>query len=134
MTNFLLELMSEEMPASIIKDSAVSIEQLFCNSFKKDNLTYDSYNIYYGPKRITLIFFNLKNIIDEVYIKGPNVKAPIVAIEGFARSQKVAIDDLDIKRPDSPSIIESTKPPSATKIAGVPIENASIGVSPKGSL
>ena len=97
MKNFLLELMSEEMPASIIKDSAVSIEQLFCNSFKKDNLTYDSYNIYYGPKRITLIFFNLKNIIDEVYIKGPNVKAPIVAIEGFARSQKVAIDDLDIK-------------------------------------
>ena len=30
MSNFLLELMSEEMPASLIENSATSIEQLFC--------------------------------------------------------------------------------------------------------
>ena len=55
MTNFLLELMSEEMPASLIEDSADKIVQSFCNSFKKDKLIYDNYNVYYGPKR--LIFF-----------------------------------------------------------------------------
>ena len=97
MPNFLLELMSEEMPASIIESSAVSIEQLFYNSFKKNSLTFDSHNIYFGPKRITLIFFNLKNVIDEAYIKGPNVKASTNAVEGFAKSHKVSLQDLDIK-------------------------------------
>ena len=39
-----------------------------------------------------------------------------------------------INRPHLPSIIVSLKPPSSTKIAGVPIEKASIGVKPNGSL
>ena len=98
MTNFLLELMAEEMPASLIEASAKNIEQLFCNSFKKNSLTYDSYNFYYGPKRLTFLFNNLKNAIDEVLIKGPNVKAPKNAIEGFVRSQKVTRDKLEIEK------------------------------------
>ena len=98
MTNFLLELMSEEMPASLIEDSASNIEQLFCSSFKKDSIIYDRHNFYFGPKRLTFIFFNLKNEVDEVLIKGPNVKAPANAIEGFARSQKIALDKLEIKK------------------------------------
>ena len=52
MTNFLLELMSEEMPASLIEDSTYKIMQSFSNSFKKDKLIYDDYNFYYGPKRL----------------------------------------------------------------------------------
>ncbi len=98
MTNFLLELMSEEMPASLIEASASNIEQLFCSSFKKDSIIYDRHNVYFGPKRLTFIFFNLKNEVDEILIKGPNVKAPANAIEGFARSQKIALDKLKIKK------------------------------------
>ena len=96
MTNFLLELMSEEMPASLIEDSAEKILQSFCNSFKKDKLIYDNYNVYYGPKRLIFIFFNLKNEVDEILIKGPNVKAPTNAIEGFARSQPVSYTHLTL--------------------------------------
>ena len=103
MTNFLLELMSEEMPASLIEDSADKILQSFCNSFKKDKLIYDNYNVYYGPKRLIFIFFNLKNEVDEILIKGPNVKAPTNAIEGFARSQQVKFDKLDIKKTEKGS-------------------------------
>ena len=103
MTNFLLELMSEEMPASLIEDSADKIVQSFCNSFKKDKLIYDNYNVYYGPKRLIFIFFNLKNEVDEILIKGPNVKAPTNAIEGFARSQQVKFDKLDIKKTEKGS-------------------------------
>ena len=103
MTNFLLELMSEEMPASLIEDSSNKIVQLFCNSFKKDKLIYDSYNVYYGPKRLTFIFFNLKNEVNEILIKGPNVKASTNAIEGFARSQEVKIDKLDIEKTEKGS-------------------------------
>ena len=98
MTSFLLELLSEEMPASLIQDSASKVEQLFCNSFKKEQLIYDNHNVYYGPKRLTFIFFNLKNEVNEIIIKGPNVKASTNAIEGFARSQEVKLDKLDIKK------------------------------------
>ena len=103
MANFLLELMSEEMPASLIEDSADKIVQLFCNSFKKDKLIYDNYNVYYGPKRLTFIFFNLKNEVREILIKGPNIKASTNAIEGFARSQKVKPDKLDITKTEKGS-------------------------------
>ena len=103
MTNFLLEFMSEEMPASLIEDSSNKIVQLFCNSFKKDKLIYDNYNVYYGPKRLTFIFFNLKNEVNEILIKGPNVKAPTNAIEGFAKSQEVKIDKLDIEKTEKGS-------------------------------
>ena len=103
MTNFFLELMSEEMPASLIEDSANKIVQSFCNSFKKDKLIYDNYNVYYGPKRLIFIFFNLKNEVDEILIKGPNVKAPTNAVEGFARSQKVKFNKLDIKKTEKGS-------------------------------
>ena len=103
MTNFLLEFMSEEMPASLIEDSSDKIVQLFCNSFKKDKLIYDNYNVYYGPKRLTFIFFNLKNEVNEILIKGPNVKASTNAIEGFAKSQEVKIDKLDIEKTEKGS-------------------------------
>ncbi len=103
MTNFLLELMSEEMPASLIEDSSDKIVQLFCNSFKKDKLIYDNYNVYYGPKRLTFIFFNLKNEVNEILIKGPNVKASTNAIEGFARSQELKLDKLDIEKTEKGS-------------------------------
>ena len=103
MTNFLLEFMSEEMPASLIEDSSNKIVQLFCNSFKKDKLIYDNYNVYYGPKRLTFIFFNLKNEVNEILIKGPNVKASTNAIEGFAKSQEVKIDKLDIEKTEKGS-------------------------------
>lgn len=98
MSNFLLELMSEEMPATLIENSANDIGKLFCNSFKKNKLTYESFKVYYGPKRLTFHFINLKNAIDEVIIKGPNVKSADNAIKGFLRSQDVTIDELDIEK------------------------------------
>ena len=61
------------------------------------------YNDYYGPKRLTFIFFNLKNEVNEILIKGPNVKAPTNTVEGFARSQQVKFDKLDIKKTEKGS-------------------------------
>ena len=98
MTNFLLELMSEEMPASLIQDSAETIRQLLYNSFEKNDLTYDRHNVYYGPKRLTFLFINLRNSINEVSVKGPSLKASDDAIKGFARSHKITPDKLKIKK------------------------------------
>ena len=100
MSDFLLELLSEEMPASLIEDSAISIERILLNNFKKNSLIFDRYNLYYGPKRLTFIFYNLKNEKKELLIKGPNIKASEMAIEGFAKSQKTIIEKLDIQTTD----------------------------------
>ena len=100
MSDFLLELLSEEMPASLIEDSASSIEGLLLNNFKKHGLIFDKHNFYYGPKRLTYIFYNLRNNKEELLIKGPNIKASETAIEGFARSQKTSVEKLDIKKTD----------------------------------
>jgi glycyl-tRNA synthetase beta chain len=97
MQNFLLELMSEEMPATLIDDSAKAIEHLLLNNFKKNNLIFKKYNTYYTPKRFTFIFYNLKNSDSEIIIKGPSLKAPKKAIEGFAKSHRTSVAKLQIK-------------------------------------
>ena len=98
MSDFLLELLSEEMPASLIEDSAISIERLLLNNFKKNSLIFDRHNFYYGPKRLTYIFYNLRNEKKELLTKGPNTMASKIAIEGFAKSQKTSIKKLDIQK------------------------------------
>jgi len=100
MSDFLLELLSEEMPASLIEDSAVSIERILFNNIKKNNLIFDKHNFYFGPKRLTFIFYNLKNEKEELLIKGPNIKASEKAIEGFAKSQKTSVKKLNIQKTD----------------------------------
>ena len=47
MSDFLLELLSEEMPASLIEDSAISIERILFNNIKKNNLIFDKHNFYF---------------------------------------------------------------------------------------
>ena len=88
MANFLLELMSEEMPASLIANSASSIEYLFINGFKKNNISFKENKLFYSPKRLTFIFNNLKYEKNETIIKGPSLKAPQKAIDGFVNSNK----------------------------------------------
>ena len=100
MPNLLLELMSEEMPASILEASSSSIEKIFLINFKKNNIIFDSHKYYYGPKRLTYFFSNIKSLNTEVFIKGPNIKAPKHAILGFAKSQQISISKLKIKKTD----------------------------------
>ncbi len=100
MPDFLLELLSEEMPASLIEESAVSIQQILCNNFKKNSLIFDKHNFYYGPKRLTFVFYNLRNEKEQILIKGPNIKASKSAIEGFAKSQQTTLNKLDVIKTD----------------------------------
>ena len=100
MSDFLLELLSEEMPASLIEESAISIQRILLNNIKKNNLIFDEHDFYFGPKRLTFIFYNLKNEKEELLIKGPNIKASETAIEGFAKSQKTSVKKLNIQKTD----------------------------------
>ncbi|MAH89373.1 MAG: glycine--tRNA ligase subunit beta [Pelagibacterales bacterium] len=98
MSDLLLELLSEEMPASLIEESAISIERILFNNFKKNSLISNRHNFYYGPKRLTFIFYNLRSEKEEIFIKGPNIKASETAVNGFAKSQNTSIEKLDVQK------------------------------------
>ncbi len=94
MSDFLIELMSEEMPASLIEDSALSIEQILKSNIKKNNLVFKNSEFFYSTKRLTYIFYDIKPLESEVTIKGPSLEAPIKAVQGFAKSNNTTLDEL----------------------------------------
>ena len=94
MSELILELMSEEMPASLLESSAKNIYQLISDNLIKNNIVYSKGNFFYSPKRLTFIFEDINSKNDNVIIKGPSVNSPVKAVEGFARSLKVNIKNL----------------------------------------
>ncbi len=97
MTELILELMSEEMPASLLESSAKNINRLILDSFKKNNIILDKDNLFYSPKRLTFIYEGIKSKDNNIIIKGPSINSPNKAIEGFAKSSETNVKNL-IKR------------------------------------
>ncbi len=60
MTDFLIEFYNEEMPASFLKDCVINIKNLIKNRFIKENIKLEKEDYYFTPKRMTIIFYNLK--------------------------------------------------------------------------
>jgi len=88
MSELLLELMSEEIPASMQKNAGDELLRLVCNGLNKASLGYKSVKAYTTPRRLTLVVTGLPkkqpDIKDER--KGPQTCAPEKAIEGFKNS------------------------------------------------
>ncbi|MAJ24106.1 MAG: glycine--tRNA ligase subunit beta [Rickettsiales bacterium] len=98
MSDFLLELMSEEMPASLIETSAIDIGNLLLNSFQKNNLAFKKTEYFFSTKRLTYVFYDIRPKESIVVIDGPSLKAPIKAAEGFAKSHNTTVDKLKTKK------------------------------------
>ncbi len=94
MSDFFMELMSEELPASILKTSSKTIHDLISNSLKKNNLLFKKSEYFFTPKRLLFIYYDLKPTTNQISVKGPNINAPNTAIEGFAKSNSVDKDQL----------------------------------------
>ena len=94
MADLILELMSEEMPASLLERSTKNIYQLISDNLIKNNIVYRKGNFFYSPKRLTFVFEEINSKNDNVIIKGPSVSSPVKAVEGFAKSLKINIKNL----------------------------------------
>ena len=102
MDELVLELLSEEMPASIIDKISFDVKNTVCKSLKKNNFTFSNYSSIYSPRRITFVIEGLKldkSILNK-QIKGPRTDAPSIAVEGFLRSNNLSKKDLEIKKID----------------------------------
>ena len=96
MSEFFLELFSEEIPAGLQRNSRNTLLENFKNLFEEKKISFKKSSSFSTPNRLIILFEGLsKEIIQKAgEIKGPNVNAPEKAIEGFLRSNQIDKKDL----------------------------------------
>ena len=96
MTDFLLELRSEEIPARMQDDARANLARLFVGELAKAGLQADDITTYATPRRLTLIARGLPLQTEAVSeeLKGPKTAAPPQALEGFLRKTGLTQDQL----------------------------------------
>lgn len=108
MAAFLLELGTEELPASFVASSAQQWQRLVPATLAEESLTNDSIHVYATPRRLAVLVKGLpiKQSDREEEVKGPPASSafkdgkPTKAAEGFAKKQGVEIDALEIRATD----------------------------------
>ena len=102
MSEFFLELFSEEIPSNLQKKLRDDLLENFQKSFNEKSIEFKNSFSKSTPNRAVIVFEGLKKetIIKSEEIKGPNIKAPEKATEGFLRSNNITKKDLIIKKTD----------------------------------
>src|SRR3954462_11064127 len=96
MSDFLLELLSEEIPARMQAKASTDLARLFEEQIGEDGLTAAAIETFATPRRLTLIARGLPGQTEAVSeeTKGPWTGAPPQAVEGFLRKSGLSQDRL----------------------------------------
>jgi len=96
MSEFFLELFSEEIPAGLQKNLREKLLEDFQKLFEKNSIKSKKNFSLSSPNRLVLIFENLEKQIKikSEEIKGPKIDSSNQALEGFVRSNKIDKKDL----------------------------------------
>ncbi|MCC7394390.1 MAG: glycine--tRNA ligase subunit beta [Sphingomonadaceae bacterium] len=99
MSDFLLELLSEEIPARMQAKAKEDLARLFGDALAKAGLQAAALETFATPRRLALIARGLPDATDPVReeTKGPKIGAPQAAIDGFLRKTGLSQDQL-VKR------------------------------------
>ena len=102
MSEFFLELFSEEIPANLQKNLREKILADFKSLFDKKLIKSKKSFSLSSPNRVVVVFEGLdKSIkISSEEIRGPKIEAPEQAIEGFIKSNKINRNNLYKKKTD----------------------------------
>ena len=97
MTDFLLELRSEEIPARMQAGARAELEKLFRAQLSAAGLDAGELTIWSTPRRLALIAKGLPDATAAVSeeLKGPRSSAPPQALEGFLRKTGLTQDQLE---------------------------------------
>jgi len=95
-SDFLLELRSEEIPARMQAGARADLERLFRKEMEAAGVTPGALTVYSTPRRLALIARGLPEATAAVSeeVKGPKVGAPPQALEGFLRKTGLTQDQL----------------------------------------
>ena len=99
MSEFLLELFSEEIPARMQARAADDLKRLVTGKLKEAGLSFDRAEAFVTPRRLCLHIAGLDREQPDIREerRGPRADAPDRAIEGFLKSAGVTRDQLDIR-------------------------------------
>ncbi len=108
MSDFLLEVGTEELPASFVADALQQWRVLIPQSLTQNSLATQLVEVYGTPRRLAVLVTELpvKQLDREEEIKGPPAQAafkdgkPTKAAEGFAKKQGVEVEELEIRPTD----------------------------------
>ena len=91
MSEFFLELFSEEIPSSLQTNLRSDLLNAFKDLFEKKTIKFKNSTTYSTPNRLIILFEGLEKEITlkSEEIKGPSIKAPNEALEGFLRSNNL---------------------------------------------
>jgi glycyl-tRNA synthetase beta chain len=97
MTDFLLELRSEEIPARMQAGARHDLEKLFRAELFNAGVSVDHLTVWSTPRRLVLIARGLPEQTEPVReeAKGPRTNAPEQALEGFLRKTGLTKDQLE---------------------------------------
>ena len=95
-SDFLLELLSEEIPARMQAKARADLERLFIEEIARSGLRADAIETHATPRRLVLIARGLPKETAAVSeeLKGPRASAPPQALEGFLRKTGLAREQL----------------------------------------
>jgi glycyl-tRNA synthetase beta chain len=96
MSELLLELFSEEIPARLQSKAAEDLKALVTNGLVDAGLVYEGAQVHATPRRLVLSVegLNAKAADTREERKGPKVDAPQAAIDGFLRSTGLTLEQL----------------------------------------
>jgi glycyl-tRNA synthetase beta chain len=96
MSELLLELFSEEIPARLQTKAAEDLKALITNGLVDAGLVYEGAQVHATPRRLVLSVegLNAKAADTREERKGPKVDAPQAAIDGFLRSTGLTLEQL----------------------------------------
>ena len=113
MSNFLLEVGTEELPASFVAEAIEQWRQLIPASLSENSLATEGIEVYGTPRRLAVLIADLptQQPDREEEIKGPPEQAafkdgkPTPAAVGFAKKQGVELDDLEVRATDKGNFV-----------------------------
>ena len=92
MSEFFLELFSEEIPVNLQKNAREILLQNFKYFFEKENIVFSGKSFSFStPNRVLILFNRLNKEVTKKSeeIRGPSVNAPEKAISGFIKSNNI---------------------------------------------
>tara|TARA_Y100001970_G_scaffold230774_1_gene286677 strand:- start:3046 stop:5109 length:2064 start_codon:yes stop_codon:yes gene_type:complete len=132
MSEFFLELFSEEIPSKLQINARKSLLENLKKLFEENEIFIKGkYKIFSTPNRLLV---HIDNITKHIYkkpeeIRGPNIKSPDKALEGFLRSNNINKAQVFIKKTEKGEFYFYKKPSQKIDTANLLKENIPIVLS-----
>jgi len=125
MSEFFLELFSEEIPANLQKNARNNLLQIFKDFFEKKNISFNNEFSFSTPNRLLILFKGIQPEIHqkEEEIRGPKIDSPEKALSGFLRSNNLQDKDLYKKENEKGVFYFAKKPSKTIKVSDLLNEN-----------